>query len=53
VICRDLTRQIEGGRPSDGDFRRVTKLGQQIVDGGFKSIHGLPAGEILMPYENE
>ena len=53
VICRDLTRQIEGGRPSDGDFRRVTKLGQQIVDGGFKSIHGLPAGEILMPYEND
>jgi hypothetical protein len=53
LICQDLTRQLNGKRPSDSYFRKVSKLGEQIVDGGFKSIAGLSAGEILMPYEND
>jgi len=53
LICQDLTRQLNGRRPSDTYFRKVSKLGEQIVGGGFKSIAGLSAGEILMPYEND
>ncbi|HVX61194.1 MAG TPA: acyl-CoA dehydrogenase family protein [Pirellulales bacterium] len=53
VICQDLTRPFDGRRPSDRYYRTVTRLGQQIVEGGFKSISGLPTGEILMPYEND
>ncbi len=52
VMCQDLTRKLTGKRPSDRYYRKVTKLGQVIADGGFKSIAGLDAGEILMPYDN-
>ncbi len=52
VICQDLTRKLTGERPSDRYFRTVTKLGEAIVDGGFKSIAGLNAGEIMMQYDN-
>ena len=50
VICGDMRREIEGRRPSDRDFRRVTALGEAISDGKFKSIAGLEPDEILMPY---
>jgi hypothetical protein len=51
VLCADLTRKLTGRPPSDRDFRTVTKLGETIADGGFKSIAGLKPDEILMPYE--
>ena len=51
VICQDLTRKLTGQRASDRYYKTVTKLGQAIVDGGFKSIAGVEAGEIMMPYE--
>jgi hypothetical protein len=50
VICRDLTRELLGKRPSDNYFRTVTRLGETIADGGFRSIAGIDAGEILMRY---
>ena len=53
ILCQDLRRQLSGGRPTDRYFRAVTKLGEQIVDGGFKSIAGLKADEILMGYDAE
>jgi alkylation response protein AidB-like acyl-CoA dehydrogenase len=53
VICQDLTRKITGKQPSDRYFKTVTKLGEAIAEGGFKSIAGLEAGEIMMPYENK
>ncbi|OYV85789.1 MAG: hypothetical protein B7Z73_12885 [Planctomycetia bacterium 21-64-5] len=53
VICRDLRRKLTGSRPSDRDLRAVTRLGEQVVEGRFKSIEGLPTGEILMPYPND
>ncbi|HVW39340.1 MAG TPA: acyl-CoA dehydrogenase family protein, partial [Pirellulales bacterium] len=53
LVCQDLTRQLTGRRASDSYFRKVSKLGEQIAAGGFKSIAGLSAGEILMPYEND
>ena len=53
TICQDLRRGLTGRRPSDRYFRSVTKLGEQIAAGGFKSIAGLPTGDILMPYQND
>ena len=53
IVCQDLARGLQGRQPSDRYFRQVTKLGETISDGGFKSIAGLSPDEILMPYENE
>ncbi|HEX7447159.1 MAG TPA: acyl-CoA dehydrogenase family protein [Pirellulales bacterium] len=53
TICQDLRRGLTGRRPSDRYFRAITKLGEQIAAGGFKSIAGLPTGDILMPYQND
>ncbi len=50
IICRDLTRELVGARPSDGYFRAVTHLGAAIAEGGFGSIAGLPTEELLMTY---
>ena len=52
VCCMELTRRITCRPPSDRYFRSVTELGAAVVDGGFQSIAGLDAGEILMPYDN-
>jgi alkylation response protein AidB-like acyl-CoA dehydrogenase len=52
LICRDLTRELTGQRPSDRDFRAATQLGETIAEGGFQSIAGLSPDEILMPYES-
>ncbi len=52
VACQDLRRKITGQRPSDRYFRTITKLGAAIADGGFKSIAGLDAGEIMMKYDS-
>jgi butyryl-CoA dehydrogenase len=52
VFCQDLTRKITGQRPSDRYFKSVTKLGEAIVGGGFKSIAGVEAGDIMMKYDN-
>ncbi|MBM4000637.1 MAG: acyl-CoA dehydrogenase [Planctomycetes bacterium] len=51
LLCRDLTRDLVGRRPSDRYFRAVTKLGASIADGGFTSIAGVEAESILIPYE--
>ncbi len=53
IFCQDLTRKITGSRASDKYYKKVTKLGEAIADGGFKSIAGLHVGEILMPYDNQ
>ena len=52
IICQDLTRKITGRRASDRYYKKVTKLGQVIVQGGFASIAGVDAGEIMMQYDN-
>jgi alkylation response protein AidB-like acyl-CoA dehydrogenase len=53
LVCQDLQRKLTGERPSDRYFRTASKLGEAIADGGFKSIAGLPTGQILMPYKND
>jgi alkylation response protein AidB-like acyl-CoA dehydrogenase len=51
VLCQDLKRRLTGQRPTDAYFKTVTKLGDAVASGGFESIAGIDAGEILMPYE--
>jgi hypothetical protein len=50
ILCQDFARKLTGGRPTDGYYRAVTKLGAKIAEGGFEPIAGLPAEPILMPY---
>jgi hypothetical protein len=50
VLCQDLRRKLSGKRPTDAYFRAVTRLGENIADGGFEAIAGIHADEILMPY---
>ncbi|MCA9202061.1 MAG: acyl-CoA/acyl-ACP dehydrogenase [Planctomycetales bacterium] len=52
VICRDLRRELTGERPSDRDQRATVKLGEAILDGGFRSLAGIEPDEILMRYES-
>lgn len=51
VACQQLAMQITGRLPSDRYFRKLTKLGEQIVEGGFKSIAGIEPDDILMKYD--
>jgi hypothetical protein len=52
VLCCDLKRKLTGRRPSDAEYRAVTKLGETVASGGFEAIAGIDPGEILMPYAN-
>jgi alkylation response protein AidB-like acyl-CoA dehydrogenase len=51
ILCQDLERKLTGQPPSDRYFRAATTLGKNIADGGFKSIVGVHADEIMMPYQ--
>jgi hypothetical protein len=53
VSCRELTRGLTGRLASDSDYRAVNRLGETIAEGGFSALAGVPAVEILMPYEND
>jgi alkylation response protein AidB-like acyl-CoA dehydrogenase len=52
VLCDDLKRGLTGARPSNAYYRKVTLLGESIAAGGFEAIAGVPADEILMPYDD-
>jgi alkylation response protein AidB-like acyl-CoA dehydrogenase len=51
ILCQDLTRRLNGRRPTDAYFRDVTRLGETIASGGFEAIAGIKPEEILMPYQ--
>ena len=51
VLCENLRQKLLGRRPSNNYFRRVTALGAAIAEGQFRSIAGIEAEAILMPYE--
>jgi alkylation response protein AidB-like acyl-CoA dehydrogenase len=53
IACQDLTRKLTGERPSDRYYKSVTKLGKEIIDGGWKSFVDAEMEEILMPYKND
>jgi hypothetical protein len=50
ILCQELTQKYTGRRPSNQFYRQVTELGAAIADGGFASLAGIDAGEILMKY---
>ncbi len=51
VVCTDLRRELTGHRVSDAELRMSTKLGEKIIDGGFRSFADVESEAILMPYE--
>lgn len=51
ILCQDLRRELEGKRPTDAYYKSVTRLGEQIAEGGFKEIAGIEPEEILMKYD--
>ena len=50
IVCENMRQKLLGRRPTNYYFRRVTDLGAAIADGQFRSIAGIEADEILMPY---
>ncbi len=51
VLCQQTTLEITGRRIPDSFYRDITQLGETVVDGGFASLAGLEADEILMQYD--
>jgi alkylation response protein AidB-like acyl-CoA dehydrogenase len=51
MFCESMRQKLLGRRPSNNYFRRTTELGAAIAEGKFRSIAGIEAEEILMPYE--
>ncbi|MCI0334207.1 MAG: acyl-CoA dehydrogenase, partial [Planctomycetes bacterium] len=51
ILCQNLRQKLLGRRPANHYFRRVTELGAAIAEGQFRSIAGVEADAILMPYE--
>jgi alkylation response protein AidB-like acyl-CoA dehydrogenase len=49
-LCRTLTRQYVGARPSDRDLRDLTELGGAIAEGHDGLTAGVEAPPILMSY---
>jgi len=50
VLAGDLLRRISGKRPSDGDLRRVTRLGEAVADGGFPGLAAIEGEAVMMGY---
>lgn len=53
IACRELHRRIIGSKPSDDDFRAVTKLGGTIAESGWAELEGVEPSEILMRYQHD
>jgi hypothetical protein len=51
LLCQNLQQKLLGRRMTNHYFRRVTELGAAIAEGKFRSIAGVEAEAILMPYE--
>jgi hypothetical protein len=51
VLCQNLRQKLLGRRPTNHYFRRTTELGAAIAEGQFRSLAGVEADEILMPYQ--
>ena len=53
ILCQDLRLKLTGQRPSDRYYREVSQLADQVIDGGFEDLAGVPRQEILMRYEDK
>ena len=52
-LCRTLKAKLEGTRPTDGDFRQLTGLGETIADGNPTFTSQVEPSAILMPGREE
>ncbi len=50
VFCATTIRQYTGKRLGDSDYRALNKLGETLVDGGWKNFATEAPDEILMQY---
>jgi hypothetical protein len=50
LLCQDLRRKLTGERPSDRYFRAAGQLADQIIQGGFEDLAGVPRADIMMKY---
>jgi alkylation response protein AidB-like acyl-CoA dehydrogenase len=50
MLCQDLRRKLTGERPADRYFRAAGQLADQIIQGGFEELAGVPRAEIMMKY---
>jgi alkylation response protein AidB-like acyl-CoA dehydrogenase len=53
ILCQDLRRKLTGERPSDRYLRDLSRLADQVIEGGYEALAGVQAAEILMPYGNK
>lgn len=52
-FCDEMVQKLTGRRPSDGYFRKVTRLGEAIAERGLSAVGNIEPSEILMPYAND
>ncbi|MEK6235861.1 MAG: acyl-CoA/acyl-ACP dehydrogenase, partial [Planctomycetales bacterium] len=52
VLCRELKSRITGKRLDGAYFRAAVGLGERIASEGFPGLGDVPAGEILMRYDD-
>jgi alkylation response protein AidB-like acyl-CoA dehydrogenase len=52
ILCQDLRRKLTGERPSDAYFRDVSRLADQVIEGGYEALTGVKGADILMSYQN-
>ena len=50
LLCEDLRRKFTGERPSDAYFRKIGRVAETILDGGFTTLSGVPQLELMMSY---
>lgn len=51
ILCQDLTRKLEGERPSDSYFRACSKLADMIIEGKWDVLNDISRQEILFSYD--
>lgn len=51
VLAQQITLDVTGRTTPDRFYRDITGLGETILDGGFASLAGIEADEILMTYD--
>lgn len=50
IFCERAIMKLTGKEPSDKYFKKATRLGNEIVKGGFKELADIPVEEIKMQY---
>lgn len=51
ILCQDLTRKLNGERPSDSYFKACSKLADMVIEGEFKDLQSIEKAEIIFSYE--